>query len=655
MSKLESTTSQTQPNTNPAEITRKISQISFDQNSTKDNPSNSNKDTQKPLKRNLSSSFEDVNDEKNFLPTCLLNSLNDLKEHKKDDSRTYMKNYFEHSSDETEDKETMQQSRNNSTYFINDCHSFLNKSYKDDSTFYPSSLQIMMSQKNLNSQSYLLMNNQRNNFSNSYNFNGINNNLLQNRPISGYFENHKSLSFNNPLMSNNIFNNNLNNYSAQLNNNNNFNLEYFGNSIQNNMQNLQNLNINSNKYFQEQNQNMNPNMNPNMNLQILNNLSQTSSLLNNIMQQPALSSPLLQNINLNLNNPEFPDPLPKNTKPKNSKSFKNESDNLADNPILLKAILNLSPQNLNNYIITQKGSREVQSILRKAKESEVDLIIQKLYPNFSEIMIDKYGNYFSQKLIQMCVPSQRIEIIKSIGTDFIKVANNSFGTHPLQTLIEIINMKEEKEVVLSLIVNRELELALDSKGTHVLQKFISGTKDEERKELNYNILNNIDKLITNQFGVCVLIKLVKHTKDKNINKFIANYITKRSPLNYIQHPFSNYVVQSLFNSNDITFCGEIIDTIVNNYLSLSMQKFSSNVVENCIKFGDEGSVKKIYKNIIDQGTLESLINNNYGNFVLEKLIVRLNKEEKNMLIKHIDKIGKTNHLPNSIRNLLFKM
>ena len=78
---------------------------------------------------------------------------------------------------------------------------------------------------------------------------------------------------------------------------------------------------------------------------------------------------------------------------------------------------------------------------------------------------------------------------------FVEIANNSYGTHPLQSLIEIINMPQEKQLVLSCVLGNESLLALDSKGTHVLQKFISCTKDEERKQLNTNLINLIDKLI----------------------------------------------------------------------------------------------------------------------------------------------------------------
>jgi uncharacterized membrane-anchored protein YjiN (DUF445 family) len=320
----------------------------------------------------------------------------------------------------------------------------------------------------------------------------------------------------------------------------------------------------------------------------------------------------------------------------------------------MKKLLNMTDYSLYNYLITQKGSRDVQTVLIKIKESDVEILINKLKNYISDITIDKYGNYFSQKLIQICVPSQRIKVLQNINSRFVEIANNSYGTHPLQTLMEIINMPEEKKLVLSYILGNESELSLDSKGTHVLQKFISNTVDEEREQLNKNIINMIDKLIIDPFGVCVLIKLVKHTKDKTISQKIANYITEKGPLTFIQHPYANYAVQILLNSTDLSYCGNIIETIVNNYLSLSMQKFSSNVVENCIKYGDENSVKKIYKAIIEQEKLESLLNNNYGNFVLEKLIARLTKEEKMKFIKKIEKLGKTKSLSNTLRNLLYE-
>ena len=465
----------------------------------------------------------------------------------------------------------------------------------------------------------------------------------------------------------NLFLNEKNNLMMNQNNNfNNFNMNFFNRNNNYDYQHFYNNNNNNNipNAFNSFN-NIYPQWNSFSGINPINQFNFQNNQNNNYILPLSFNNDINNNSNLkclSFNNGQ----MPINNKINLSQKYKsikieklqnedkNNNNNKSNSNLSIKKLLDMNEQSLYNYIITQKGSREVQNIIKKVNENEVELIISKIKKYFSDITIDKYGNYFSKKLIQICLPSQRIQLLESINNRFVEIANNSFGTHPLQSLIEIINMPEEKKLVLKYILNNESELALDSKGTHVLQKFISCTKDEERNELNQNLINLIDKLIINPFGVCVLIQLVKHSKDKNIAKKLANYITNGDPLSFIQHPYANYAVQSLISNTDLAYCDVIIDTIVQNYLSLSMQKFSSNVVENCIKYGKESTVKKIFKNIIEQEKLESLLNNNYGNFVLEKLIARLNKEEKMIFIKKIEKLGKTKIISNTIKNLLYK-
>ena len=472
----------------------------------------------------------------------------------------------------------------------------------------------------------------------------------------------------------NLFlNENKNMMINQNNNINNFNLPYFNNNMNNNLDHqyyYNNINNKANSFnsFNSFNNSIPQNWNSFGGLSPINSFNFPNNIQTNNFP---FSLPFNNNLNTNMKSLSFNQDQNSSNRKNNLsggeiKKFKstkyekikfeemNNNNNINNSNMSINKLLDMTDQNLYKYIITQKGSRDAQNIIKKVNENDVELLISKLKNYFSDITIDKYGNYFSQKLIQICLPSQRIQLLESMNNHFIEISNNSFGTHPLQSLIEIINMPEEKKIVLKYILNNEIVLALDSKGTHVLQKFISCTKDEERNELNQNLLNLIDKLIINPFGVCVLIQLIKHTKDKNITKAIAKYITDGGPLSFIQHPYANYVVQSLITNTDLSYCDTIIDIIVQNYLSLSMQKFSSNVVENCIKYGKEVTVKKIFRQIIEQEKIESLLNNNYGNFVLEKLIVRLNKEEKMIFIKKIEKLGKMKLIPNSIKNLLYR-
>ncbi len=64
----------------------------------------------------------------------------------------------------------------------------------------------------------------------------------------------------------------------------------------------------------------------------------------------------------------------------------------------------MQEQSLYNYIITQKGSRDIQDIIEKLNEKEIEILIFKLKDCISDITIDKYGNYFTQKLIQIYFP-----------------------------------------------------------------------------------------------------------------------------------------------------------------------------------------------------------------------------------------------------------
>ena len=403
------------------------------------------------------------------------------------------------------------------------------------------------------------------------------------------------------------------------------------------------------KQYSFNNKNSNANILYQQFFQIQNNYIPTIQQINpqfQIMNNYCINPMLLNINNVNNMNETY------NQQKKNMKKNKINLNEKTNENITINSLFLFNEMEFYSFITTQKGSRAIQNILINANENEIDLILSKIKKKSSEIMIDKYGNYFFQKLIEFCTPKQRHFLLLSIKENFVEISNNSFGTHPLQLLIEQISTNKEKEVILKSIEGNEMNLSLDSRGTHVLQKFISCTKDEERLSINNNLLNILPKLINDPFGVCVLIKLIKYTNDQNIKLKISQYISENNPLSFIQHPYANYAVQSLFNPNDIVYCNEIIKVIVENFYILSLKKFSSNVVENCIKYGNEDIVSKIYNSLLTEDKLEVLLNNTYGNFVIEKLITRLNKEEKNNFLKEIEKLGKEKNLSNTIMNLI---
>ena len=428
-----------------------------------------------------------------------------------------------------------------------------------------------------------------------------------------------------------------------------FDFDYFGEEEEDD-DNINQNNINNNLYNQYNNNIFNNSLNTFNsynstsagNFNTISNYSNITSMNSlNINNQYQSFQNMNNNININFEN--------------NNQKFSSDNNIIINNKMTKKKLLEKNSENLFEYIITQKGSRKAQNLLNKMNEIDVENLLNKLIPNLSLIMTDKYGNYFSKKLIQICTFSQRIKILKNLDNNFIRISKDIYGTHPLQYLIELINMPEEKNIVLNYIINNELELSIDKRGTNVLKKFIISTKNEERNKLDENILNIIDKLIINQYGAIILICLIKNSKNKDlIHKTIVEYISNNKPLFYIQHPYSNYVIQALLLYTNVEYCEDIIKTISNNYLALSLKKNSNNVVEVFIKCAKNSIIKKIFNDVLYKNNLEYLINNNYGNYVLEKLIGKLNKEERNMIINKLEESRLKEKISNSIKFLLYK-
>lgn len=65
-----------------------------------------------------------------------------------------------------------------------------------------------------------------------------------------------------------------------------------------------------------------------------------------------------------------------------------------------------------------------------------------------------------QKLLQCCRSDQRFEIFKSIQESFIEISCHPIGVHSMQTMVELINTKEEEEAIVQTLDNKHNILIL---------------------------------------------------------------------------------------------------------------------------------------------------------------------------------------------------
>jgi hypothetical protein len=96
-----------------------------------------------------------------------------------------------------------------------------------------------------------------------------------------------------------------------------------------------------------------------------------------------------------------------------------------------------------------------------------------------------------------------------------------------------------------------------------------------------------------------------------------------------------------------------------NLYKLSMQQYSSNVVEKAIEIIDGEYREKIIQELCFKGYLTTLLKNKFGRFVLYKAINYMNKREKidleNELINNINNNIYNNKDKNIVKKFLIKI
>ena len=283
--------------------------------------------------------------------------------------------------------------------------------------------------------------------------------------------------------------------------------------------------------------------------------------------------------------------------------------------------INSLPMPLVNFLCTQRGILEIKKKLDKTSNEYKILLVNILgKQGLLKIMNNVYGNYFFQQLIKNKDKSFIELIITYIGEDLIEISKDFQGTFCIQALLDEISSFEEEQKILNSIKDYEMEMAFNKNATHVLQKIVLLFPDKHRLNLNEIILNNFIALSLDSNGIC-LIKIFMKTNTLISNKKRINDKVTNNFIILAENPYGNYGVQYLMELWKEDELKDIKDKVEKNIHELSLQQFSSNVVEKAIEiFTNENRESILKKLCFEKQFFINLINNKFGKFVINKAI-----------------------------------
>ena len=312
-----------------------------------------------------------------------------------------------------------------------------------------------------------------------------------------------------------------------------------------------------------------------------------------------------------------------------------------------------------DFICNSKGALELQKILEKAGfDVKLYFITILKREGLTVIMKNIHGNYFFQKLIKDSSEKIISSIVLYIIEDFIDISKDDSGTFSIQALLNELSSVNDINKILQKIKGHEIEMIYNKNATYVVQKIVLKFPDFLRKDLNEIILQNFSKLCLDVNGICLVKNFIRTNTIEN-DKQLMNIIVTNNFVLLAQSPFGNYAIQFLLeklNSNELN---ELFGVLNENIYKLSVQQFSSNVVEKALEKMDEITREKILDKLFFQGKFIILLKNKFGKFVISKAVSYMPQELKTKfefeLVNNINK-GIYNHKDkNRVKKFLAKM
>uniref|UniRef100_A0A0D3HUP6 PUM-HD domain-containing protein n=1 Tax=Oryza barthii TaxID=65489 RepID=A0A0D3HUP6_9ORYZ len=268
----------------------------------------------------------------------------------------------------------------------------------------------------------------------------------------------------------------------------------------------------------------------------------------------------------------------------------------------------------------QHGCRFLQQRLDDGKR-EVDFIFAGVARHAVELMVNPFGNYLMQKLLAVCDDEQRMAIVLTLTKDpfvLVRISLNVHGTRAVQKLIESLRTREEIQLVVEALRPGFLELIKDPNGNHVVQRCLQSFDANDNKPIFEAAAVHCLDIGMQCHGCCVLQRCIARSGGEQREKLVAAIASNGFEL--AQDAYGNYVVQYVIDLKVPTANASLTKQFQGRYIHLSMQKFSSNVVEKCLKVFKEADKATIILELLAVPHFEQLLQHPFANYVIYSAI-----------------------------------
>jgi len=278
-----------------------------------------------------------------------------------------------------------------------------------------------------------------------------------------------------------------------------------------------------------------------------------------------------------------------------------------------------SIQDVQGFIVKfcfdQNGSRFLQTKLSEATKCERDIVLQECLPEIQSLQNDVFGNYVIQKLFES--QEMHSDLYQSIKGSIMELSLQMYGCRIVQKAFASLQ-DTYKVQLLQEFHGHVMDCIHDQNGNHVIQKIIETCSQLQLDFLYDQVFDKVNQLSCHPYGCRVLQRMLEHSLNKR--QLLDLLGTCYEAL--LDDQYGNYVIQHVLQYGRYQDREQLCQIVIRkDLLTLSKQKFASNVVEKLLKHGTPHLRKILVREMLQpyQDTTKVLImvRDAYANYVVQ--------------------------------------
>jgi len=282
----------------------------------------------------------------------------------------------------------------------------------------------------------------------------------------------------------------------------------------------------------------------------------------------------------------------------------------------------------------QVGCRLLQQALDEEGVTAASMILNEGLSFWGEAMVDPFGNYLFQKILEKITAEERIILVQNVSPRLVNASLNLHGTRSVQKVVELCAIDEKESAAnakpddrpketASEILTRSLapaaaRLCIDSHGNHVIQRILLKLPYQYSHFVFDAVANSVGDVARHRHGCCVIQRCLDSPPSAARSNLVHRIVEKS--LELMQDAYGNYVVQYVLDVCSDDDVHAVCESVVGKVTLLAIQKFSSNVMEKCLERCTD-KVREMYlSELSDSERIRELMMDPFGNYVIQRAL-----------------------------------